>query len=619
MNLQDKIEHVFVLMLENHSFDNIFGNSGIPGIAIANSKNYNSYDKKPYYFQGNARPHMPTDPGHEFLDVVEQLCGKEASENYKGGKYPPIKPINQKGFVTNYATSTSEGTGVPCPDEIKDIMKGFDTETQLPVTYQLATEFGICDHWYSSLPGPTWPNRFFVHGGSSAGLDHSPSPKQIGIWELDPLSKGFLYENGSLYDRLSDKGIDWNLYQDKSLSAGGQIPQVASIKGIQQWEVYPLTLLYTKLALAKHFGYKPKYTFIEPNYGNVSKTYKDGSSQHPMDGMARGEQLIKNVYEAIRNSSIWEKSLLIITYDEHGGFYDHATPPPAIPPGDQTMIKGSNQYGFEFDQYGVRVPAIIVSPYIKKGSVSHKPYDHTTVIRTLHEVHNIGHLTHRDEHANHVGELLSLDQARTDCPTHLNDPVFPDVDSNMPGPDAEELLDSGILPDEGNFIGFLFILLKSKLGLADGDKEAMIEEFKNMKTRGEARAFMEHVKGLVEAKQTEAITEEDSDTQNLFYLDKALMEMGKSFNQDLFFSIVNHLGPAVYNQDAAHVACSESSELNTVKKNFLINKLGMENSPQLEEMIQDVCQKMGKSNRRKNRAIFYYLLTVMLEKESVFA
>ena len=89
MNLQDKIEHVFVLMLENHSFDNIFGNSGIPGIAVANSKNYNSFDKKTYYFQGNAPSNMPTDPGHEFLEVVEQLSGTEASKNYKGGKYPP--------------------------------------------------------------------------------------------------------------------------------------------------------------------------------------------------------------------------------------------------------------------------------------------------------------------------------------------------------------------------------------------------------------------------------------------------------------------------------------------------------------------------------------------------
>jgi hypothetical protein len=115
------------------------------------------------------------------------------------------------------------------------------------------------------------------------------------------------------------------------------------------------------------------------------------------------------------------------------------------------------------------------------------------------------------------------------------------------------------------------------------------------------------------------MTQADALSQNLFFMDKALEGMGKAIDPNLFFSIVNHLGPAAYNQDAAHVACSDPSELNTVKKNFLINKLGMEDSPQLDEMIQDVCQKMGKSNRRKNRAIFYYLLTVMLEKESVFA
>jgi hypothetical protein len=245
------------------------------------------------------------------------------------------------------------------------------------------------------------------------------------------------------------------------------------------------------------------------------------------------------------------------------------------------------------------------------------------VIRTLHEVHNeIGHLTDRDKGANHVGELLSLDQPRQDCPTHLNVPAFTEADNFVPDPKAEEPFDSEPLPAEGNFIGFLYVLLKSKLALSDGSKEsreAILADFNNLKTRGEARGFGDEVKELVDVKQIEAMTQADALSQNLFFMDKALEGMGKAIDPNLFFSIVNHLGPAAYNQDAAHVACSDPSELNTVKKNFLINKLGMEDSPQLDEMIQDVCQKMGKSNRRKNRAIFYYLLTVMLEKESVFA
>jgi len=108
------------------------------------------------------------------------------------------------------------------------------------------------------------------------------------------------------------------------------------------------------------------YTWIEPNYGDVaSRTYKGGNSQHPLDGVTHGEALIKATYEAIRNSPHWNNSLLIVTWDEHGGFYDHVAPPRnAEPPGDTQPGSKYNQYGFTFGQYGVRVPAIVVSPLI---------------------------------------------------------------------------------------------------------------------------------------------------------------------------------------------------------------------------------------------------------------
>ncbi len=149
--------------------------------------------------------------------------------------------MNNSGFVANYATTSTEDTGLPCPPHFGDVMACFDTSTQLPVLYQLATEFALCDHWYSSLPGLTWPNRFFLHGASSSGMDHNPPNDQIEKWEVD----GFQYPNGSIYDALNNAAIPYRFYNDTtgdhvvgqslysddagSGSVIGAVPQVTSL------------------------------------------------------------------------------------------------------------------------------------------------------------------------------------------------------------------------------------------------------------------------------------------------------------------------------------------------------------------------------------------------------
>ena len=121
-NTQPNIKNVFVLMLENHSFDNIFAMSGIQGINAATVQDSNSYDGETYLVRDGAPPSMTTDPGHEFKDVLEQLCGAEAACKYKGGTYPSV---NNSGFASSYATSVSEDTGTPTPAHIGDIMACF--------------------------------------------------------------------------------------------------------------------------------------------------------------------------------------------------------------------------------------------------------------------------------------------------------------------------------------------------------------------------------------------------------------------------------------------------------------------------------------------------------------
>ena len=492
------IKHVFVLMLENHSFDNFFAMSGIAGITAATSSDSNSYNGTTYPVTKGAPVAMPTDPGHEFTDVVTQLGGMGATYPY-GGPYPPI---NNSGFAADYATSTSEGSA-PAAGDIGKIMACFDTPNQLPVIYQLATNFALCDHWFSSLPGPTWPNRFFVHGASSNGLDHSPSTAEMTKWET---VSGFTYPNGSIFDALDNANISYRLYNDahnsfsddpQNGSEAGRIAQVSSLKGVQITSVHSVTNLASDLAN----NYTAQYTFIEPNYGNViNGSYAGGSSQHPMDDVYGGEAMIKYVYEAIRNSPLWNESLLIITYDEHGGYYDSVAPVATTPPNDGSS-SSMNEYGFNFDTLGVRVPAVVISPWIA-ASVDHTVYDHASVLATTEKLLGLAPLTDRDKQANDFIHLL-LSSARTDCPTTLNNPAAP-----LPAAVKQEAIarvafdPSDPIPTHGMLPGLLAIALKAEIELAGGAEAAQsaaVARFEHLKTLGQADAYIKSVMGRVDA------------------------------------------------------------------------------------------------------------------------
>ncbi len=450
--------------------------------------------------------------------MVEQLTGLRPTDREKhwqpGQEYPPI---TNEGYVSNYATTTTEivkpgAPRLPTSGEWGDVMQCFDTQGQLPVIHRLATEFAICDQWFASVPGPTWPNRFFVHGASSVNWDDSPSGEDIKAWDVEStlghelgLGLGFSYPHGSIYDSLKASGIGYRIYQDRVGNFfGGYFPQVAALKGIGATSTYG----FSRFADDLLGDYQCAYTFIEPNYGDVSSgSYTGGSSQHPMDGTARGEALIKATYEALRASPLWDTSVLIITYDEHGGFYDSATPPRATPPDDGGAIP-DKQHGFRFDQYGVRVPAVVVSPLIPKGTVDHTLYDHTSVLATLQSLWNLAPLTQRDRHANDVLHLLVEDSPRTDCPTTLPEPV-PDAGVAA---SADEMLESAPppvdgaapLPDSGNVQGFLAILLKTDAELSGPDQAAF--ELKRQRvlaisTRVELEDYAREVMAKVEAAQ----------------------------------------------------------------------------------------------------------------------
>jgi phospholipase C len=515
------IEHVFVLMLENRSFDHMLGFSGLTGTDAATGKPTqingtsraasNSWHGFTYPASTPAVDPMKVDPYHEFTDVLEQLCGAGATYP-SGGPYPPI---NNTGFVSNFA----EDAKAPSPG---DVMQCFPPPA-LPVLTALAKEFAVCDCWFSSMPGPTWPNRFFALGASSAGLDHSPSTFETAIWQT---IDGFKFQNGSIFDAgrgfwFLKRKLKWKIY------AGQKIFTLAhALKGIHIWDV----TRYSRFAQdLQDPDYPAQFTWIEPNYGHVTTDYEGGNSQHPLDGVTGGEALIKATYEAIRNSPLWEKSMLIITWDEHGGYYDHVAPaPPATPPGDKPQFNGANKYGFAFDQYGPRVPAVVVSPLISRNTIDHRTYDHASIPATVERLFNLSPLTARDRAARDVLPLASLTVPRDVAAdvfalprevafAHANI-TLDALETEFPAASrADDPIEPGIalVRREGepvridrNLPGFLYLAARTDRqlppprGLArEAHVAGVRERVAGIRTRGDARDYFEYVRGRVLAEE----------------------------------------------------------------------------------------------------------------------
>lgn len=511
-NASAAIGRVFVVMLENRSFDHVFGWSGLPGIDVADTGNSNTYEYDHSYITANFTPGAPksllADPGHEFDDVLVQLCG--TTKGYKKGK--PYPPTDNGGFLTSYATSTSEPPNKPPPlTAIGDIMRGFRTERAMPNLYALARDNAICDHWHASMPGPTWPNRFFIHGASSSGLDDSPTEEQTAEWEAK-IPAGFEYANGSIFDLLAANDIPFALYNDYTsdwLSAysdepalgsrAGAVPQAAAITNRSASEYSSLEDFADDL----QGPYPYAYTFIEPHYGDVSGgTYAGGSSQHPMDDVVGGDRLLGAVYNAIRSSPYWSSSLLVITYDEHGGLFDKVTPPTGVAAPDDDPKYGYSTHEFDFTTLGVRVPAVLVSPLIEPGTVSHEVYDHSSVPKLLEELWGLANLTDRDLKAASPLQYVTLASPRTHA-TLLPEPA-PWAPPEAGGPTAAEkaALLSRPVPRSGNLVGTLAVLRKTDLelsGYAPAARAALEARWAAIRTRGDVERYAEEVLAKVRA------------------------------------------------------------------------------------------------------------------------
>jgi phospholipase C len=482
-----QIQHVFVLMLENRSFDHMLGFSGLAGTDAStgaaakinglSGTESNDYNGQPFSVSPGAPDRMPADPGHEFSNVLLQLCGQGASYPF-GGAYPSI---NNSGYVASYVGSgggSNPGVLMNCYSNI-----------QLPVLHSLAAEFMVCDNWHASLPGPTWPNRMFVHAASSSGLDHSPSISEIADWEA---LAGFSFQNGTIFDALQKKGITRRLY------GGDDFPMVSALKGVHLIDIRHYSQFTGDL---QQSTYPFSYVFIEPSY-DVANDYRNGTSQHPLADVNRGEALIKATYEAIRGSAFWESSLLIITWDEHGGFYDHVIPGNAVAPGDTGPDSDHNTNGFTFEKYGPRVPALVISSLIPGNLIDHCIYDHASIPATLEALFGLNALTKRDASANSLTSLLTLTAPRNTPET------LPAVASTETAPLAAALADAGApivsvsRPDDsadgGNLPGIIQAALRQDLEVSpSAQRPAIIARVRSIKTRSDAIQYLNEVRSKV--------------------------------------------------------------------------------------------------------------------------
>src|SRR5579862_986043 len=403
------INRFVVLMLENRSFDHLFGylkatNPNIAGLTgnESNQKDPNSAASPKINVSRASSFVMRFDPGHEYYDVQIQLYGplQGTDPTLPPIANPPFQPAPMNGFIAS-AVQAVDYAG----DE-NMVMECFQAD-QLPVLTTLAKEFAMFNFWYSSLPGPTWPNRFFIHAATSGGLSDSPTTSQI--------LEGFSFQNGTIYKRLGDAGKDWRIYHDG-------MPQTAGIDELRGEYINPFTNRFQDIDdffTDIQNGNLGDYNFIEPRY-DTGNNYLDGNSMHPLNNIRKGEDLVKRVYEALRgNPRYWAETMLIITFDEHGGFYDHQSPPATVPTGDDSTYANSD-YSFDFARLGIRVPAIVASAYTAKGMVigadpndASTIFDHTSVLATVEKRFGLKPLTQRDAAANTLETALNATAART--------------------------------------------------------------------------------------------------------------------------------------------------------------------------------------------------------------
>jgi phospholipase C len=402
-----QIEHIVVLMMENHSYDNKLGMLGRPGADGFTLGAGGKPTASNPYPGGTKIQHAFRMPTTCQLGGHPSQTWSASHTAYDGGR--------NDGFV--------RASGA--------VAMGYWQKADQPFYYSLASVFPIADRYFSSVLGQTFPNRRYLMAGTSLGMVNDDQ-----VWHLAPIAAEYP-KNGTIFDQLNRHGISWRNY----------------------WSSTPTTLLWPylfvkdtsnheRLATIDHFfkdaadGNLPGFSIVEPNFG-------DSSEENPQN-VASGEAFAAKVIHAVMSGPKWSSTLLIWTYDEHGGYYDHVPPPVAVDPGDVGPDTIPFMHSYEgFRRYGFRVPCAVVSPWARPRYVSHRVFDHTSILKLVETKWNLPALTRRDANANNMLDMLDLTHATFAKPPALAKPLV-DTDSsalacNVSGP--------GTIPPPGSVTG----------------------------------------------------------------------------------------------------------------------------------------------------------------------
>ncbi len=374
-----KINHVVVLMLENRSFDHMLGyltlEAGRPDVDGLKASMANMHRGKRYKVRHLQRTALTRDedPGHSGASTAEQVSG------------------DMGGFVSNFAREKTRA-------KLVDIPMGYYNGSDLPVYDHLTREFCACDRWFCSVPGATWPNRLYAACGQAAG---SKDARRVPIYDIP-----------SFVRHLETNKVRWRWYSHDvgTLRFTDARFRLGYMDKFAYFDRRSLLAPRNFLDDARD-GRLPAVSWIDPNFVDVSFIGPSGSNDdHPPSDIKAGQELVLKTYTALVNSPQWKKTMLIVTYDEHGGFFDHVLPPAAH---DDRPA---------FRTYGVRVPALVVSPFTERASVSNVTYDHTSIIKTIllrfcQKNGQIPNMGARVANANHLGGTLKLAQPRPPTPT----------------------------------------------------------------------------------------------------------------------------------------------------------------------------------------------------------
>ncbi|RKH64034.1 hypothetical protein D7X96_26630 [Corallococcus interemptor] len=365
----EKINHIVVLMLENRSFDHMLGylkNSGLPELDGQEQANTNVFNNRAYGPEHLSNPVFKVDPEHGFEAVKEQIAGGTMS-----------------GFVKNFAPRAQAKGKDP------GLIMGFHNEKEVPTYDYLARRFAVCDRWFAPVPGPTWPNRHFALCGHSEGKT----------------GNGHFIGAPTIFDHLTAKGVSWRYFSHDVAFLRTATKYLGDLQHIRKVQDF-----YTQASQ----GTLPSVSFIDPNFTLQETLFGWGYSNddHPPADIRRGQQLVARIYNVLllARYNKWAETLFVVTYDEHGGFYDHVPPPAAAAPGGDPR----------FASYGVRVPALVISPWVESGSVSHQVFDHTSTLKTIINRFLVPRggapdMGERVAAANDLSALLTRTTARTDC------------------------------------------------------------------------------------------------------------------------------------------------------------------------------------------------------------